>query len=302
MSVGRPATGMLEPLTIGLVAPIFNNLPVWAADRLGYFHEAGLEVSVRVLFGVQNVTTALKDGSIDVGLGTPESVLGDRSEPALRIIGGNARTLANGLIARREIRSIADLRGRTIGVSHPREGTALLVTEMLGRHGLSAGRDYEIRAVGVASERWKAIQRGELDGGLQTPPHRYIAEDLGYPNLGDIADYVPDYQFTTVNVRATSITHHPQALSAVLSALSRATRWMTEQPAAAGALATEVLDTTPDYARRDYAHFAATHSLTPDLKLSEAGMAKVLSVMRAAGTLPDDVDPEARIDLSLLPT
>ncbi len=29
-------------------------------------------------------------------------------------------------------------------------------------------------------------------------------------------------------------------------------------------------------------------------------MAKVLSVMRAAGTLSDDVDPDVRIDLSLL--
>ena len=295
------ASGQRTSLTIGLIAPIFNNMPVWAADRLGYFAEAGLEVAVEVLFGVQNVTTALKDGRLDLGVGTPESVLSDRGDPALRIVGANARTLANGLIARKEIRSVADLRGGTVGVSHPREGTALLATEMLRRHGLEAGRDYEIRAIGVASARWEAIQRGELDAGLQTPPHRYLAEDLGYPNLGEIADYVPDYQFATLNVRAEWIAQDPATVRAVLSALSRATRWMAEEPDATVALAAEVLDTTTDYARRDYAHFAATRSLTPDLVPSEAGMAKVRSVMRAAGTLPDDVDPAARVDLSLLP-
>lgn len=292
---------MPAPLTIGLIARIFNNMPAWAADRLGYFAQAGLEVDVEVLHGVQNVTTALKDGRLYLGIGTAEGVLSDRGEPALRIVGANARTLANGLIARKEIRSIPDLRGRTVGVSHPREGTALLVAEMLGRHGMTAGRDYEIRAIGVASARWEAIQRGELDAGLQTPPHKYLAEDLGYPNLGEIADYVPDYQFATLNVRAESIRVDPGTLRAVLSALSRATRWMAEEPDATVELATEVLDTTVDYARRDYAHFAATRSLTPDLLPSEAGMAEVLTVMRAGGTLPDDVDPASRIDLSLLP-
>ncbi len=297
---------MAAQLTVGLIAPIFNNMPVWAADHLGLFAGAGLAVSVQVMYGVQNVTSAITGGDIEIGLGTPEGVLSDPGG-ALVIVAGNASKLANGLIARRGIASIGDLRGATVGVSHQTEGTALLVTEMLAAHGLSAGTDYQLRAIGVASARWEAIMSGELDAGLQTPPHKYIATDEGYPNLGDISDYVPDYQFTTVNVRPGWAQANAGTLRAFLSALAAATRWLYGKPAAATELAARVMATTPDYARRDYQHFASSRSLAPDLALSQAGMAKVVAVMRAAGTLAAPADGgdrdswRARVDLSFLP-
>jgi NitT/TauT family transport system substrate-binding protein len=293
---------MTQSLTVGLVAPIFNNMPVWTAEHLGLFADAGLTVTAKVLYGVQNVTSATRDGSVEIGLGTPEGVLSDPAG-ALIIVGGNARKLANALIARRGIATIADLRGATVGVSHATEGTALLVTEMLAAHGLRAGRDYQLEAIGVASARWEAIQSGKLDAGLQTPPHKYLAQDQGYPDLGEISAYVPDYQFTTVNVRADWAAAHQETLRAFLAGLARATRWLYDEPEAATDLAARALATTPDYARRDYEHFATSRSLTTDLTLSEPGMAKVVEVMRAADTLPgpDDAGWRARIDLSLLP-
>jgi ABC-type nitrate/sulfonate/bicarbonate transport system substrate-binding protein len=290
----------MTQLAVGLVAPIFNNMPVWAAGQLGLFADAGLAVTATVLYGVQNVTSATQDGSVDVGFGTPEGVLGN-PEHTLTIVAGNARKLANGLIARRGLTSVTDLRGGTVGVSHLSEGTALLATEMLGAHGLQPGEDYQLKAIGVASARWELIQRGELDAGLQTPPHKYIAEDEGYPNLGEIADYVPDYQFTTLNVRKDWAHQHGDELRAFLSALARATQWLYDEPVAATALATEVLGTTPEYARRDYEHFASSRSLTPDLALSDAGMAKVIEVMHRAGTLAEDADWQQQVDLSYLP-
>jgi NitT/TauT family transport system substrate-binding protein len=290
----------MTELAVGLVAPIFNNMPVWAAEHLGLFADAGLAVTVKVLYGVQNVTDATQDGSVEVGIGTPEGVLSN-PEDILTIVAGNARKLANSLIARRGITSVADLRGGTVGVSHLSEGTALLATEMLGAHGLRPGEDYQLKAIGVASARWELIQRGELDAGLQTPPHKYIAEDEGYPNLGEISDYVPDYQFTSLNVRKAWAGQHGDELRAFLSALSRATQWLYDEPGAATDLATQVLGTTPEYARRDYGHFASSRSLTPDLALSDAGMAKVIEVMRRAGTLSEGADWQRRIDLSFLP-
>src|SRR5947209_17453705 len=137
----------MNQLGVGLVAPIFNNMPVWAAEHLGLFADAGLAVAAKVLYGVQNVTSATQDGSVEVGIGTPEGVLSNR-EATLTIVAGNARKLANGLIARRGITSVADLRDGTVGVSHLSEGTALLATEMLGAHGLQPD-DYQLKAVGI---------------------------------------------------------------------------------------------------------------------------------------------------------
>jgi NitT/TauT family transport system substrate-binding protein len=291
---------MTDQLTVGIVAPVFNNLPVWAGQELGWFGQAGLTVTANVLYGVQNVTTAVLDGSADIGIGTPEGVLSD-PDAALLMVGGNASKLANALITRPGIRTIAELRGRTIGVSHPREGTALLAREMLAAHGLEAGKDYEIRAAGVASARWEAIQSGELDAGLQTAPHKYIAEDAGYPNLGDISDYVPDYQFTTFNVRVDWVPAHEDQLRRFLAVVSRATQWLYDEPADAVRLAEQAMKTTPEYAQRDYDHFRAHRSLDPCLRLSPAGMTKVVEVMRAAGTLPHETRWQDRTDVGYLP-
>ena len=294
---------MPEPLTVGLVAPIFNNLPVWAARELGYFAAADLDVTASVLYGVGNVTDAVRTGTAEVGVGTPESVLSDHdTHEGLIMVGGNARTLNNGLIARRGIDGIEQLRGATIGVSHRTEGTALLVMKMLAAHGLTVERDYHIAAIGVASERWEQIQQGTLDAGLQTPPHKYIAEELGYANLGDIFDYVPDYQFTTLNARRGWVRGNADPLRRFLSCLSLATQWMYDEPGAAVDLASNVLLTTHDYAQRDYDHFRHSHSLTADLQLSEPGMATVISMMTEAGTLAaPGADQSSRIR-PVLPT
>lgn len=292
---------MDDHLNVGIIAPIFNNMPIWVGIERGLFAAAGLDVTAEVLYGVQNVTDAVLSGRVQVGIGTAESVLHDAGADLL-IIGGNARKLANGLIARPGFETVEQLRGATIGVSHPSEGTALLVAEMLARHGLNAG-DFTIKAIGVASARWDAIRVGELDAGLQTPPHKYIAEDEGYPNLGDVSDYVPDYQFASLNVRADWAPAHRPELTRFLEVVAAATEWMYDRREETIALAEEAMRTSADYAERDYDHFVATQSLTTDVSLSPLGMAKVVEVMTRAGTITPEVAATwaDRADLSYLP-
>ena len=61
------------------------------------------------------------------------------------------------------------------------------------------------------------------------------------------------------------------------------------------------MKTTPEYAQRDYDHFRQHRSLDPALRLSPAGMAKVIEVMTTAGTLVPGTVWQDRTDLSHLP-
>jgi hypothetical protein len=74
---------------------------------------------------------------------------------------------------------------------------------------------------------------------------------------------------------------------------------MYDSPDAAVTIAAREMKTSHDYARRDLDDALARRSLPTDLSLSEAGMRKVVAVMRAAGTLATD-DPADRINLSYL--
>ena len=71
---------------------------------------------------------------------------------------------------------------------------------MLAAHGLNYPGDYQVKHTGGVPPRHKALLAGEIDAGLQSVPWNYVAEDAGMNNLGDAIDYVPDWQFVSVNV------------------------------------------------------------------------------------------------------
>ena len=65
------------------------------------------------------------------------------------------------------------------------EGTTYLVHRLAGAIGLKPG-DYEVIAVGGAPTRWKLLQEGKIDAGLQPFPLSYEAEAAGFTNFGPI--------------------------------------------------------------------------------------------------------------------
>ena len=46
---------------------------------------------------------------------------------------------------------------------------------------------------GAHPQRWEALKAGTLDAAIQLVPFNYIAEESGFPNLGDVDEYVPDF-------------------------------------------------------------------------------------------------------------
>jgi hypothetical protein len=102
------------------------------------------------------------------------------------------------------------------------EGTAFIMQEILASHGLRNQSDYTLKAVGGAPTRWRLLQEGAIDGGLQTVPLNYLAQDAGFSELADASAYVPEYQFTTVNVRSDWAAAHRTQVMAFLKTMMRA--------------------------------------------------------------------------------
>lgn len=289
---GTAGTQPAQPMTalkVGMVSRTFFYVPFWAAQRQGFFAQEGLRV----------------EGTIfnSVSVATPEGVIQDvETGGQLRIVAGNANKLTHFLIALKKHRRIEDLKGGALGVASVDEGTAFIMHEMMAKHGLKYPGDYTLRAVGGAPARWKALQEGTIDAGLQAIPFNYIAEDAGYPNLGDATAYVPEYQFTTINVRRDWSASHTDALVRFLKALIRGTQWMYANKEAAVGLTAEETRISRPYAERGWQYFTARQILPVDLDVSRRGMEKVIEVMGRAGSIrvAPDTRPEKYLDLSFL--
>ena len=280
-------------LGVGLISRTFFNVPLWCGIERGMFADAGLDIGAEILDSATQVTRGLGDGTLHVAIGPPDGVLQDvAAGGSLCIIAGNTGKLCHYLIAQPRFSRIADLKGAVIGCLSPEEGTTFVFQEMAARRGLEYPGDYELRPVGGAPTRWKLLQSGEIDAGLQSIPLSYIAEDAGFSNLGAAFDDIPDYQFTTVNANRDWLRDDPDSAAAFLAALLEATRWVFANRDGAARVASREMRIGEAEAGRAWDDFTSRGILAGDLEVSRPGLAKVIEIMIGAGALPSDTDPD----------
>ena len=117
----------------------------------------------------------------------------------VRLVAGSAKRPPHFIIAQPEIKTLADLKGKLIGVVSMHEGTTFFVADMAKAGGFTLA-DVKVEAVGGSPTRQRLLKEKKIDAGLQPYPLSYEAEAAGFSNLGPIAKLVPDYQFTAVMV------------------------------------------------------------------------------------------------------
>ena len=96
------------------------------------------------------------------------------------------------LLAKPAIKSIEDLKGKTIIIGGAKDVTRIFTERMLAPNGLKSG-DYDYVFAGATSARFSALQSGAVDAAILTVPFNFYAESAGYTNLGFTFDYIPGH-------------------------------------------------------------------------------------------------------------
>jgi len=283
-----------EKIKVGIVSLTFFYVPVWAARDQGFFAAEGLVVELPLLGNASQVEP-LTGVEMNVVIGTCEAVLQNAASGGpLRVVAGNTGKLSHSLIVNPRFARIEDMKGATFGILNMTEGSFFQLKEMLSKHGLHYPADYKVREMGGVPPRHKALVAGTIDGGLQSIPWNYVAEDAGFRSLGDVIDYVPQWQFVSINVNNDWARAHRDVLVRFLRALARSTEWVYTHRAEAAAIAERELPTRLDYAERAWDYYTGTNALTRDMSVNREGMKMVISAQKAAGLLPqsapDDVE------------
>jgi len=291
--------GNVVKLRVGLISRTFFNVPVWAAIGHGFFSDADLDIDAEILDSGTAVTAGMRSGDIRFSLGPPDGVLQDLEQNGtLRIIAGNTSKLSHFLITQSRFKRIEELKGARIGCLSPDEGTTFVIQDMLARHGLTYPGDYELAIVGGAPTRWKLLQEGSIDAGLQSIPLSYMAEDAGFSNLAATTDYIPDYQFTTINTDGGWAERHRDVAVSFLAALLRATRWVFDHRDGCAEIAAREMNISLDYAGRAWDDFTGRGIMPDDMAISDAGIATVARLMARGGMLAEARagDPTPAVD------
>ena len=289
--VGLGASVLATPATPADVVNVANvsrtlfSLPLWVAQQRGFMKEEGLETSSSILDNAEKINAALRSGEMQIAMGTPEAVIIDAYKGgSLRLIAGNTRKLPHFIIARPHIKTLAELRGANFGILSEKEGSTYVVQDIAKKLGLSPA-DYRMTVVGGAPTRWKLLQAGKIDVGLQPFPLSYIAEDAGFTNLGSVIPFVPDWQFTTINADMKWAANNRDVVVRFLRGVQRGRDFMRTNPKETAEIAAKELKTTVALSARAMGDAEKLEILDRTLSLTEPGLRKVFATLQLAGDI-----------------
>ena len=161
----------------------FYYLPLTISEQLGYFKAEGLEVDISDFAGGARALQAVVGGSADVCSGAFEHTINLQSKNQMFqafVLQGRAPQIAFGVSTKNlpGYRSIADLRGKKIGVSAPGSSTNMMANLVLSRGGLKPG-DVSFIGVGTAAGALTALRSGQIDAMSNTDPVMTMLEQKG---------------------------------------------------------------------------------------------------------------------------
>jgi NitT/TauT family transport system substrate-binding protein len=289
-------------LRVPVVSRTIFYLPAWTAEKQGFFKQEGLDVKIEVYDASEKIFHDLRAGTHQIGIASIESVIAESYQDGkLKIVAGLAKRPPHFIIAQPEIKSLADLKGKTIGVVSMHEGTTFFVADIARAGGFKL-EDVKVEAVGGSPTRARLLKERKIDMGLQPYPLSYEAEAAGFSNLGAMAKLVPDYQFVSVMVDEGWARANRAVLAGFLKALRRGTEYMFAHPDESAELGAKELRTSPTFARRALDDTLSMDIISRDLSLTDASLRRVFSIMQQAGALSRETpfEPARFVDESYL--
>jgi ABC-type nitrate/sulfonate/bicarbonate transport system substrate-binding protein len=204
--------------------PNIVHMPVHIANDLGLFKKYGLEIKVVELAGGVYTYRAMVAGSADVASASgPFSIVGKAKGANTKMILANMPKLEASMVVNKDIKTMADLKGKRIGIQEP-GGFA----DVLSRGVLRAAKvdPKDVHFVSIATEDVPALVAGQVDTAMLHVEQEIIAQQK-IPSLHVIArmwEIQPNNLYNVMAVQDKTIKEKPDALKAYVKGHIEATR------------------------------------------------------------------------------
>ncbi len=196
------------------------------AQKRGFLKEEGFEAELITISGpVANI--ALSNGDTDYFSGFGSALRSILQGLPLRIVACYRPTPHFMLQSRPELKSVKDLKGKTIGITAFGSGTELVGRLMIKHFGLDPDKDVKFIPGGSSEGRLIRMQQGLLDATVATVPTDYHGRKMGYPVIVRSEDLFT-YPFSGLTAHIKKIKEKPDEVKRVIRAGIKANRYMRE--------------------------------------------------------------------------
>ena len=281
-----------QPLSV-IVFPGGFNWPIWVGQEQGYFARRGVDVKLTNTPNSVFQLTNLIEGKFDIAMTAVDNIIaydeGQGEAPVattpdiFAFIGGDNGLLSLAVVP--DVKSYADLKGRTLSVDAMTTGYAFVLFDLLRRNGLETG-DYKVEKAGGVLARWEALKEKKHDGTMLLAPFDILAKAAGFNILQYAIDVYGHYQGLVGATRRSWAKDNPDKLEGYIRGYVEGLAWLFDpgnKDAAIAVLRKNLPQMSPELAAQSYGVLVNPRGFAPKAEIDLEGAKSVLELRTRYG-------------------
>ncbi|MFJ5380948.1 ABC transporter substrate-binding protein [Cupriavidus sp. CER94] len=226
--LAAPAHAQNTPVTIGM-SGWTGFAPLTLADKAGIFKKHGVDVDIKMI-PQKDRHLALASGAIQCAATTVETHVAWNANgvPITQIVQLDKSYGADGLAVRSDVKTFADLKGKTIGVDAPGTAPYFGLAWMLKKNGMTL-KDVKLTTLSPQAAA-QAFVAGQNDGAMTYEP--YLSTVRANPERGKILATTLDYPMVTDTLGCAPkwLKDNPKAAQALVDSYFEALEMIRKEP------------------------------------------------------------------------
>jgi NitT/TauT family transport system substrate-binding protein len=263
--------------------------------KRGFAKKQGLNLELLEVKDDQIGLKALIAGEVDSFEGGPQGVFAAVARGAdVKIIGCHWVVLPHGIYVRDDIKTVEDLKGKSVAVSAPNSMPDMLARFALAKYGITA-EQVKLAAVGGDRERYQALAGGVVDGAVVSNEYQPTMPKSIHLLIAG-RDAVPNFLRVCMVTSGKVLAERGDDAVRFLTAEMQALRYALAHKAETVALTQEIIHAKPDDPRPGFVYddAVAHHAIDADLAIPADKLDWMQQQLIKAGKLKEPI-PLAKI-------
>jgi ABC-type nitrate/sulfonate/bicarbonate transport system substrate-binding protein len=222
-----PPVALAQKLTVGWSAVSALNAPFWVMKEAGFLNKEGLDANLVYIPSSSTMAQAQVSGDVQISTANSQVIV----DAGLRggdlvAIGAVSNAVAFYVMANPAISTVADLKGKRVGVTRLGASTDFAIRALLEKHDLKPITEVPIVQIGGMPEIAAALSNGAIAAAPMSYPMAYVAQQNGVKLLANMAQEGIAFVHVGITTSRGFLDQHRSQAKAFLRAYGRAVHYM----------------------------------------------------------------------------
>jgi NitT/TauT family transport system substrate-binding protein len=215
-----------EPVRISVSSTDLAYLATAVAWKRGFFTDERLNVKI-IRMNANVAMTALVSGDVDYTMLFGTGVRAALRGFPVKGIAGSITKSTHVLISQPLVKSVPELRGKTLGVSSFGAAADVVGRMMVKHFGVDPEKDIKVISLGSDRSRFAALKEKIIDAAVISPPSDHEAQKIGYTILARAYDLF-SFPISGLSTTTKTIADKRAEAKKVIRALIKANRYIPQ--------------------------------------------------------------------------